>query len=173
MRALLVLPIWLYLVTPLDIMSFTTKFRKIDTRTSKGMAKGILLSTPSRGDMTANWRLKRVSREDWDSDLDICTCRSSRLKRDRVTCLTFIKKIRGYIHRGFYERLHIELGRNEPLVWRYKWFSGTKVEYFMLNFNYKMDMRDKENKKRTYSLAWMSNRHFVTLSLTPSQVHLT
>jgi hypothetical protein len=125
MRDLWSIPKWLYLVTPLDIMSFTTKFRKIDTRTSKGMAKGILLSIPSRGDITAIWRLESV-REDWASDLDICICCSSRLRRD--SRLNSFMKVREYIHCGFYERLHVELGGSKPLIWGYKWFSGTKKE---------------------------------------------
>ena len=123
-RALLIIPMWLYLVTPLDIMSFRTKFRKIDTRTSKGMAKGMLLSIPSRGDMAAIWRLEGV-REDGDCDLDICICCSSKLQR-RVTDPIFRYEGKGYIHCGFYERLHIQLGRNKPLIRRYKWFPGTR-----------------------------------------------
>ena len=85
---LLIIPWRLYLVSPLDIMSFTTKCRKIDTRSSKGIANGILFSIASLGDMMAIWRLEG-GRKDGDSDWDVCLCCSSKLQRDWITCPTY------------------------------------------------------------------------------------
>jgi hypothetical protein len=58
------------------LISLVTKRRKIDTRTSTGIAKGILLSTPRRGD-GATWHVERgpESFNCW------CCCASSKLHK--------------------------------------------------------------------------------------------
>lgn len=45
---------------PLASMSFSTNRWKIPTRMSKGMAKGMLFSTPRRGERCAIMRLLRM-----------------------------------------------------------------------------------------------------------------
>ena len=82
------------------------------------MAKGILLRIPRRGDIAAIWRLERVLRlcvPGFDS------CCASRLNRD-VSEQECKRKAR-YIHGSFDERIHVELGCDEPVIRTYKWFA--------------------------------------------------
>lgn len=58
-------------------LSFTTKFRNIDTLTSNGMAKGILWSMPSRGDMYAIWRLESGRSPSANDRSSVLLCRLS------------------------------------------------------------------------------------------------